>query len=312
MPDSFDPAKERSMVVVLHGAGGTETGMAGSLAFLAAEDYVVVAPKSAGQTWEKADLDAVKRIVAMLRKSLRIGKDRLHGLGFSNGGWNLHSVAFDPDLRFTSACWVAAGYKEGKPPPHAAKGMGVLAMAGEKDPNRPFAEATVDLLEGKVRSVEFRMEPGAKHEWTPRQMPYYGWWLGVQEGRFTPGSTRSLDWLEPTGDPQGAMAAKKLGGFVYWYSSEDDGVNEKAKQFENATLQDPLVRFLGNQLVAWKQDRKDFPANFLGAGLKSTPAVVVYQPLGTVVKVLEGDIKPAALAAALRAVAKEKSPPKRK
>ena len=39
MPEKFDPAKERSMVVVLHGAGGTETGMASVLAFLCSDDY---------------------------------------------------------------------------------------------------------------------------------------------------------------------------------------------------------------------------------------------------------------------------------
>ena len=53
MPEGFDPAKEHSLLVILHGAGGTETGMAGSLADLAARDFVVLAPKSSAQTWSK-------------------------------------------------------------------------------------------------------------------------------------------------------------------------------------------------------------------------------------------------------------------
>jgi poly(3-hydroxybutyrate) depolymerase len=172
MPEAFDPAKERSMIVILHGAGGTETGMAGSLAHLAADDFVVLAPKSAGQTWAKADLDAVLRIVADLKRRLRIGEGRLHAAGFSNGGWNLDPVAFDEKLRFASACWIAAGYKGGKPPAHAKKGMGVLALAGAEDGNRDAAEKTPDLLEGKVRSAECRIQPGLGHAWPEKLMPY--------------------------------------------------------------------------------------------------------------------------------------------
>ena len=62
VPPNYDPAKEHSLIVVLHGAGGTETGMAGSLAPLAAEGFVVCAPKSAGPTWTAADVKIVSPI----------------------------------------------------------------------------------------------------------------------------------------------------------------------------------------------------------------------------------------------------------
>src|SRR6185503_8655770 len=96
MPNGFDVAKEHSLVVVLHGNGGNETGMAGGLQHLAKEDFVVCAPKSHGVGWETAgDIDAVKRITADLKKRLHVGERRLHVIGFSNGGWNLTPIAFD-------------------------------------------------------------------------------------------------------------------------------------------------------------------------------------------------------------------------
>ncbi|MHC4861807.1 MAG: alpha/beta hydrolase family protein [Planctomycetota bacterium] len=104
-------AKEHSLVVVLHGSGGTETGMAGSLQPLAKEGFVVCAPKSSGSSWTKPDIDLVKVIVKHLDGVLSIGKGRMHSMGFSAGGWALAPLAFDEKLHFVSACWVAAGFK---------------------------------------------------------------------------------------------------------------------------------------------------------------------------------------------------------
>ncbi len=309
MPETFDAEKERSLVVILHGLGGTESGMARSLEPLAKEEFVVLAPKSKGQGWEKSDLDAVRRIVADLKKRLRIGEGRLHGAGFSNGGWNLAEVAFDGDLRFASACWIAAGYKGGKPPDHAKKGMGVLALAGATDGNRPAAEATPGLLEGKVRSAEVRIEPGIGHEWPRGQMDYYFWWLGVQEGRFVPGVTRAFAWHADEAAARAAMAEGRIGGFTYWYAGSE-GEDERARTFQNETLQDPLVRRFGAQAAAWKRDRDTDGAAFAEAKLKETPAVVVHDAKGAVVKTLQGKISAAALGTALRAVARDKSLPK--
>jgi dienelactone hydrolase len=310
MPASFDPARERSMIVVLHGAGGTETGMAASLSHLAEEEFVVLAPKSAGPTWAKADLDAVRRAVASLKGRLRVGEGRLHAAGFSNGGWNLSPLAFDPELRFASACWIASGWKEGKPPPHAKKGMGVLALAGAEDGNRPAAERTPGLLEGKVRSAECLLEPGLGHAWPGKLMPYYRWWLLVQEGRFTPGDCAAFDWVPDAAAAAARRAERKAGGFVYFYAADQAG-DAAAKAFQNETLRDPLVRRFGSQLAAWKAERGEAAEAFAKEGLTATPAVVVHDAAGKAVKAFQGPrISPAALAAALRSVAPDRSLPK--
>jgi predicted esterase len=311
MPDAFDPAKERSMIVILHGAGGSETGMAGSLQLMAADDFVVVAPKSTADTWDKKDIDAVRRIAASLRKRLRIGEGRLHAAGFSNGGWNLAPLAFDEDLRCASACWIASGYSGGMVPKAARKGMGALALAGSEDPNRGAAEKTPDLLKDKVRCAECLIQPGIAHKWPDKLVPYLRWWLLVMEGRFTPGDCGAFDWAADPAAAEAAMKSRKAGGFAYFFSKDQAG-DAAAKAFQNEALRDPLVQRFGRQLVAWKLERAEAAEAFAKEGLKETPAVVVYDADGKAVKSLQGQkISPAALGIALRSVAADRSMPKR-
>ena len=310
MPAEFDPAKERSLLVVLHGNGGTETGMAGSLGFLAEKEFVVVAPKSTGLGWDKKDVDAVRRFTADLKKRLHVGEGRLHVVGFSNGGFNLSPLAFDEELKCASATWVASGCTGGQVPKWAKKGMGVLAMAGERDPNLEVARKTVDLLGDKVRTAMWRSQPGKAHEWPDGLMPFFGWWVEVQEGRFTPGECLPFDWIE---DPKGAaalMVSKKTGGLAYIWS-KDQASDPAAKAFQNELLLDPLVQRFGRQLVAWKAERADAPGPVAGEKAPpEPPCVLVYDAQGVRVKALQGKVTAAALAAALRSVAPDKSMPK--
>ena len=309
MPDAFDVAKEHSLIVILHGNGGTETGMAGSLAHLAKEDFVVVAPKSKGIGWDAADVDAVRRIVVDLKKRLHVGERRLHACGFSNGGWNLVPIAFDEALRCQSACWVASGYKGGKPPKHAKKEMGVIALAGGDDPNKDAAEATPKMLADKVRTAESRIQPGIGHAWPDKLVPYYSWWLCVQEGRFTPGVCAAFEWKDLAQAAIDAGVAAKTGAFVWWFSSAAQS-DEKAKAFQNDTLRDALVQRFGSQLVAAKVELESDAAGFAKAGLKATPAVVVYDAAGKVKAVFDGKLDAKSLSAALRSVAPDKTLPK--
>ena len=309
MPPAFDPAKERSLVVILHGAGGTETGMAAALAHLAARDFVVLAPKSKAQPWDAADLEAVRKIVGDLKKRLHVGERRLHGIGFSNGGWNLAPVALDEALRFQSATWVASGFKGGKFPKHAKKEMGVLALAGGDDPNHDAAEATPKLAGDKVRSAEVRIQPGLGHAWPEKLVPYLSWWLEVQEGRFTPGVCAAFDWK---GEPQDALAAAssaKSGAFVYWYS-DGDAADPRAKAFQNDVLRDALVQRFGQQLAAGMGEKTALADEFAKTGIATTPAVIVYDAAGKVTTALSGKFDAKTLSAALRKVAADKSLPK--
>lgn len=309
VPAEFDAATENSLVVILHGAGGTETGMAGALRFLADAGYVVLAPKSRGPTWAAKDLENVRAIVGDLQKRLNVGPGRTHGAGYSNGGWNLAGVVYDEKLRFASACWIAAGSRGRKPPKHAKKGMGVLALVGANDPNRDAAENTPKLLRDDVRSAEVRVQPGIGHEWPDAHMEYYRWWLGLQEGRFVPGETLAFDWRQWSPDAPGALDGAKAGGFVYWYSQEQAD-DDLARALQNDVLQDARVRFFGSQLTAWKAAADDHAETVAALKLKRLPAIVVYDGKGKPKKTLQGKISAKSLASALRSVAPNKKPPK--
>jgi len=307
MPAEFDVEKEHSLVVLLHGAGGTETGMASALEFLTKDDYVVLAPKSRGQTWAANDLADVRAIVKDLKGQLNIGERRLHGAGFSNGAWNLAPVALDGELHFQSATWIAGGFTGGKLPKHAKK-MGVLALAGAEDGNRNAAEATPKSTRDDVRMAEVRIQPDLGHKWPRELMPYYGWWLGVQEDRYVPGETMAFEWRASRDDALAAIPESKAGGIEYWYSA-DDAEDEQARFLQNDVLQDHAVRFFGSQLTAWKLDRKEHEEAFAALKIKSTPAIVVYDKKGKPKKTLTGKIKASALGKALKFVARTRKLP---
>jgi predicted esterase len=311
IPEAFDAAKEHSLLVILHGAGGTETGMAGTMAGMAAEDFVVVAPKSTADTWDKKDLDAVRRITASLKKRLHVGQGRLHGVGFSNGGWNLAPLVFDEELGFATACWVASGYKGGSVPKGARKTMGVLALAGEQDGNRDAAAKTPDLLRDKVRSAECLLQPFLDHKWPEKLQPYLQWWLKVMEGRFTPGECGAFDWFDDRAKAEAVAREKKSGTFLYYWSAGSAG-SPVAKAFQNETLRDPLVQRFGRQLAAVKQGAEEGASSLAERGIGELPAVVVLDSDAKPVKTLCGaKLTPPALAAALRSVAPDKTLPKR-
>ena len=309
MPGEFDAAAEHSLVVILHGYGGTETGMAAALAHLAADDYVVCAPKSRGDGWEKRDLGDVRAIVIDLKQSLNVGERRLHAVGFSNGGWNLHAVAFDDKLRFQSATWVAAGHRDGRLPKHA-KEMGILALAGAEDGNRSAAEATPDAVRDDVRMTEVRLEPGLGHKWPRTLMPYMQWWLGVQEDRFVPGESMAFEWTESRDAALAAIAAgtDKARGVAYWYDPADAD-DERARVVQNDVLQDRRVRFFGEQLTAWRMNAAEHPGLRAELKIKSTPAFVTYDRKGRVKKVVQGKVTAKSLGSALRSVAPAKRLP---
>lgn len=309
LPDDYDPQQEYSLIVILHGAGGTETGMAGALQALASRGFVVCAPKSTAETWNDADVRRVKEITQHLMDVLSVGKGRLHGAGFSNGGWNLAPLVFDESLPFVSACWIAAGYNGGKIPKRAAQEMGVLALAGAQDPNRASAEKTVDLVEKKVRTAECQIQDGIGHEFPDKLMPYYFFWLESMEGRFTPGVDQSFDWAEDPDQARERMASERKGGFFYFYSAEDVELPE-SKFVHTVIFFDPLVRRFGRQLLPVKLDRAEHEELFASLKLKKTPALVVLKPSFKVLKSFAGRIHPGRLAAALRALSPDPSLPK--
>lgn len=307
LPRDLSAGKPASLVVVLHGAGGSATGMAGALRTWPAEGYVVCAPKSKGQIWSPSDLDSVKRIVAQLKKTLPIDPRRVHVVGFSNGGWNLAPLAFDDALRPASATWVAAGCREGNAPKWAKEGLGVLALAGDQDANADAARDTVRVLAGKVRSVEARFQAGLGHAWPEQLTDYLRWWMGVMEGRYTPGDDRNFDWQGDLEAARQALAGQKKGGILLYAFGPEDG--EAGRELQGRTFMDLEVRFFGQQLRCVKLSIDAHRAELEALGVKATPAVAVLDVKGVPKKVLSGPIKVRALQAAVRTTAPNKRMP---
>ena len=312
LPATLSHEKPASLVVILHGAGGSATGMAGALGGWAAEGYVVCAPKSKAATWSASDIKAVLRIAATLKDTLPIDPKKVHVAGFSNGGWNLPAVAFDGDLRPCSAAWVAAGCTAGAPK-WAKANMGVIAMAGTEDGNASSARDTVKILNGKVRSVEVRFQPGLGHKWPRELMPYFQWWMGAMEGRFVPGEDMNFEWGESIDEAVASLSNAKRGGvFIYAYQASD-AEKAVAKSLQNVALMDPLVRHYGNQLRPVKLDFAKHREALEALGVKSTPALVVLSRKGKPKKVLgEKSLKARKIASALKSVAPNKKPPGKK
>jgi predicted esterase len=309
IPADYDPAKEWSLIVVLHGNGGTETGMAASLVELTKDGFIVCAPKSTAMGWDTKDIGRVREIVKHLLDKLTVGKGRLHGMGFSNGGWNLGPLVFDEEFPFVSACWMAAGFRGGSVPKRARREMGAIALIGENDGNLNAAQGTVDALEDKVRHVECRVEPGIGHEFTKKLMPYYLFFVKAMEGRYAPGVDMSFPWTTDLAAAKARMATEERGGFI-WFHSKSDAESEEGRVFQQEILFDAFVRRFGSQLATVAVNVDEDRELFEELRLKKTPAVAVLKPDFRKYKTFEGKFSPTKLAAALRGQAKDKSLPK--
>ncbi|MHC4939662.1 MAG: hypothetical protein ACYTHK_11880 [Planctomycetota bacterium] len=298
--------RKHSMIVLLHGAGDSGLNLSRSLQHWARDGYLVVAPSARDRVWNQADLAAALRIAETLLKTMPIDPERVHAVGFSNGGWNLGPVAFSDQLKCVSAVWIAAGYRGGKVPKWAKKRLGVLALAGQQDANARAAADTVPALRGKVRSAEARFQPNLGHKWPRELIPYMRWWMGTREGRYRPGDDMNFDWGEDVDAAVSTVAERKGRGgvLVYVWSKED-----QAPHVQNEVLMDPLVRRFGKQNPAVLLEMGEAAAKL---GVKETPALLVLDKKGGVKKHYAGKkIKASTLAKALRAVAPDKSMPKR-
>ena len=311
VPENLTKEAPASLVVILHGAGGTATGMAAALREWIPLGYVICAPKSKGQVWSDSDVDAVKRIIAHVRKVLPIDAKKTHVIGFSNGGWNLPALAFDDTVKPCSATWVASGCRVAATPKWAVEGLGVLALAGTEDANAASARETVKLLRGKVRTVEARFQPKLGHEWPAELAPYLRWWMGAMEGRFEPGVDLNLAWGTSIERATAALAGDKKGGIVVLAYHADDKDKPLAKELTNEILMDSLVRHYGQQLEAVKLDYAEHKEALEALGVTQTPALLVLKADGKPKEVLQDakKLKLRKIITALKSVAPDKKKP---
>ena len=302
-----DPA---SLVIILHGAGGTALGMAGLFSDWDQRGYVVCAPKSKGQVWTQSDVGAVLKIAEHLKAKLPIDGDKVHVVGYSNGGWNLQPLAFDDTLKPRSATWVASGCDAAKLPKWAKERLAVLAMAGSQDANAKAARGTVKAIGDQVRSVGVKLQPGLGHQWPTKLMPYFRWWVDTVDGRFTPGVDMNFAWGERLDRALSSVSGKKKGGvFVYvWDPSDAD--NEVAQSVSRDMFMDLHARHYGKQLTPVKLELGKHKELLEGYGITTSPALLLLKTDGKKKKVLlEKDLKTRKVVTALKSLAPNKKKP---
>ena len=281
VPRRLTPKSGSSLLVLLHGARAKASNLATFFRYWPRKNYVVCAPQASGPVWRPDDLARVRRIVQTLRTGLPIDPEKLHVAGFSNGASNLHAIAFAPDMRARSGTWVGGGFGGGPVPAWARERFGALFMAGENDFALPRVRSSPARLQGRVRSVELHVEPDIAHTWPTSQIEYHLWWMGVQEGRFTPGDDLNFDWDDDLADALEAVKTGQApGAFLYLYDSVADVGNASTRALQTVAFMDPEVRRLGRRLRPVMLDKRGSTAVLarLGVPALATPALVVFGP----------------------------------
>jgi hypothetical protein len=307
VPRRITKQSASSLLVLLHGARARGARLATYFRYWPRKNFVVCAPQATGPVWTPGDLERVRRIVKTLQAELPIHADKVHVAGFSNGASNLHHVAFHDDVKARSGTWVGGGFTGRTVPPWARTRFGALFMAGENDGARRRVELSPALLRGKVRSIELHIEPDIGHTWPTSNLSYHLWWAGIQEGRFAPGDDENFEWEDDLAEALVELDGEDneaKGILFYLFDSEADRTSETSRLLQAVTLQDPVVRRLGRQLLPVMVDKRGNTAALarLGVPAMATPAIVLFGRDGKQRAAFSGRIEVEALRAGLREV----------
>ena len=305
LPEGEPEGKSWSLVVLLHGSGGLAARLSTVLAAWPAEGYVVCAPQSVDKRWDTAEVKQAERIALHLLDKLPIDRDKVHVMGFSNGGFNLGPLAFSDELKPVSATFVGSGIGPGGVPKWARERLGVLASCGADDPYAGRAATMPKGFEGKVRNCEAKFQKGLGHRWPRDHNPYMLWFMGVMEGRFRPGDDMSFDWQTDLAAARASQVdAKRGGSWAYLFDSKAEKQDD-TKRLQGWGFFDPELRFLGRQVPAVKLDLAtvSLPPEIK---VKKVPAIVVFDKKGKLKKTLQGKIKARSVIKALKKIAPRK------
>lgn len=307
-PEGEAAAEVRSLVVALHAAASPAANMADAFKAWTEHGYVVCAPEARDLTWEVGDLESVIRIIPHLVEALALDPKRVHLVGYSDGGTHLDRVAFDDDVKPCSATWVAATYNGNRVPRWARDSLGALVLIGQKDEQIRSLRAGADRLRGKVRSIELRAAEGVGHRFPYDERPYLLWWMGVQEGRITPGDDLGFDWTEDLPAAIASQEGKSKGGLLVWIYAAEDSEQDAAMTLQAEVLLDANVRFLGRQLACVKLDLAKSKELLAPFGVETSPALLVLDTKGEVEKLFQDEFSARKVASVLKKLAPERKP----
>jgi hypothetical protein len=154
------------------------------------------------------------------------------------------------------------------------------------------------------------LQPNLGHDYPRKLTDYHRWWMGVQEGRLTPGDDRSFDWTEDLDAARAALATAKKGGVLVWVYAAEDASSAFATTIQREVFFDADVRFLAGQLRCVKLDHAAHAEHVEKLGVKTAPALVILDHKGEVKARFEGSTTPRKVAKELRKVAPKRTMPK--
>lgn len=168
IPVSCAKSKNMSLVVALHGAGGSARNFISAWSSVANEHkFAVIAIKSVGQTWNYDSGTLVDAAIEDFKKHCDFNKDRILINGFSAGAHvGLHmAIKYN---KYAAVAPVGGGCRIdllSTAELNAATSLPVYFIAGEKDPNLAPMKQVKKQLEDKGYTVKLDVAAGLGHNY---------------------------------------------------------------------------------------------------------------------------------------------------
>lgn len=177
VPKNFSSGKNYSLLIALHGGGGTARQLVrhtrGRYNALAAEkNFVVVYPDGIGKSWNDGardtlatarklridDVGFIEQVIDDVISKIQIDRKNIFVCGISNGGFMAQRLASEIPHKINAIGVVAANLSEVQSKkPFPKQPVSVIFINGTNDPLVPYNGGNVEVFNqkrGKVLSVE--------------------------------------------------------------------------------------------------------------------------------------------------------------
>jgi predicted esterase len=191
VPMGYEPSKDSTLIVSLHGQGMAEGPMVKMWVPHANQTgTVIVAPKSPQSTWTGNDVKRIIYIIKEVQKVYQISPDRTALFGFSAGGALAYTVHFGVKDRIVNCLVIASGHlgmvQLRKKITSALgkfadkiKDVPMYLVVGEKDPGVNGVRADKKLFEKNGAKVQYVEVPGMGHTFKGELLPPIYEWLST-------------------------------------------------------------------------------------------------------------------------------------
>jgi hypothetical protein len=236
VPSDYVPSARMPLILFMHGSGGSPTtwpfkdATAGKGYLIAGLSYGAFPDGGAGgiKTDPPSCLAMIKfidQVRAEIDKLYGVDQKHVYLTGLSMGGWGVNFYGFNKDARgrYRGYAILAAGPRK-ETDFSIPRGLPVLVLNGEKDPNLAVAKEGVGPLGNAGAVVKQVILPGQPHVPATESLtqPLKSWLTGIEEMDARERALAAVRWQsgELTGAPaSGAVAGEALGKYLAQQSS---------------------------------------------------------------------------------------------